>query len=156
MKQLLALLIITSIFLIFLTGFTWLIDIYYPPEEYTHTFISGEFPSKSNLLFAGFRTPRVIFDSLAITLVYGLCILYFLNASLVKSKIWNLILRSLILALFLGSIFFIYKFIYLEFNLPAFSFFWKTIRQNFILLTGLYFIVVVIFLSFIPKLKNLT
>ena len=153
MKQLLALLIVTSVFLIFFTGLTWLIDIYYPPKEYTHTFISGKFPSKSELLFAGFKTPRVIFDSLAISLIFCLCLLKFLNARLVKNEFWGLIIRSLILAFFLGSIFFIYKFIYLGFNLTAFNFFWKAIRQNLILLTGLYFIIAVIFLSFITKLK---
>lgn len=149
MKQLLLLFIITLIFLIFFTGLTWLIDYYYPPDEYTHSTIGGQFPTKMKLLFGGFRNSKVIFDSLAITVIYCPCVFKFLHAGFRKNKFWDIILRSLILALSLGSLFFTYKFISLGFNLAVFNFFWKANQQILILIIGLYFIIAVIFLSFL-------
>ncbi|RYY67087.1 MAG: hypothetical protein EOO13_14985 [Chitinophagaceae bacterium] len=151
MKPFILLFIITLLFLILFTGLTWLIDFYYPPKEYTHTVIEGDFPTKTSLLFAGFTDTNVIVHSLAITGIFCACTFKLIRTWLTRSTFWDIIRRSLLLAFLLGSLFFIYKFILLGFNSAVFGFFWKGIRQSLCLVIGLYFIIAALFLTLFSK-----
>lgn len=154
LKKFLVLFTLTFISLILFGGLARLIDFYYPPEEYIHTTLEGPGPTKIELLFSGFRSTRIIFDSLFITTIFCLCLLMFLRFGSIKDKSWNILVSSLFLTFLLGSIFVIYKFILSGFNFQIFQFFWHVIWQSFALFMGFYFILSVIFLSFFLKFRK--